>query len=148
MRRSGNCGRKREYRHCPNCGGRRYRGFGASLRTDSTGSQYADFTTSSAGLKKALAAGCATPEIAFADDASMGIVTGNGIRAPSPVSGSGAASFVAIFSTFGMPVIKVSAHSGDAATYKLMHSVMMKGLASTVIEAMQAAETAGCADWP
>jgi 3-hydroxyisobutyrate dehydrogenase-like beta-hydroxyacid dehydrogenase len=46
-----------------------------------------------------------------------------------------------------MPVELVSEVAGDAATRKLLRSVVMKGLAGTVIEALRGAEHAGCADW-
>jgi 3-hydroxyisobutyrate dehydrogenase-like beta-hydroxyacid dehydrogenase len=46
-----------------------------------------------------------------------------------------------------MPVTRISSQAGDAATRKLLRSIMMKGLAGTVIEAMRGAERAGCADW-
>ena len=77
----------------------------------------------------------------------MSIVPGNGIRAPTLVSGSGAQRFVEIFTRFGMPSSVVSLQAGDAATRKLVRSVMMKGWAAVVIEALQAAEAAGCTDW-
>jgi len=108
---------------------------------------YADFSTASAGLKQTLANRCSSRDIAFADVAIMSIVPGNGIRAPTLVSGSGAQHFVDIFSGFGMPSSMVSLQAGDAATRKLVRSVMMKGLAAVVIESLQAAEAAGCADW-
>ena len=75
------------------------------------------------------------------------IVPGYGVRAPTLVSGSGAQRFVEAFSRFGMPTSAVSDTAGDAASRKLVRSVAMKGLAAVVIEAMQAAEAAGCSDW-
>src|SRR5262249_41818606 len=62
-------------------------------------------------------------------------------------SGDGAQRFVEIFRPLGMPVEMVSTIPGDAATRKLLRSVMMKGLAGVVIEAMRGAEQAGCAAW-
>jgi 3-hydroxyisobutyrate dehydrogenase-like beta-hydroxyacid dehydrogenase len=46
-----------------------------------------------------------------------------------------------------MPVNQVSEQAGDAALRKLLRSVMMKGLAGCVIEALRGAEQAGCAEW-
>ena len=108
---------------------------------------YADFSTAAADLKQSLGSRCASREIAFADVAIMSIVPGNGVRAPTLVSGTGAQRFVEVFSGFGMPSSVVSQQAGDAATRKLVRSVMMKGLAAVVIEALQAAEAAGCTDW-
>lgn len=108
---------------------------------------YADFSTAPASLKQQLAERCAARGIPFADVAIMAIVPGKGIQVPTLVSGAGAEQFVDMFRGFGMPSESVSTVAGDAAARKLLRSVMMKGLAAVVIEAMQAAETAGCADW-
>ena len=108
---------------------------------------YADFSTAAADLKRDLAQRCERRGIDFADVAIMSIVPGNGVRAPTLVSGSGARRFVDIFTVLGMPTSMVSEQAGDAASRKLVRSVMMKGLAAVVIEAMQAAEAAGCVDW-
>jgi 3-hydroxyisobutyrate dehydrogenase-like beta-hydroxyacid dehydrogenase len=108
---------------------------------------YADFSTSSAGLKRELATVAAGRNLPFVDVALVGIVPGNGLRTPALASGSGAARFVAMFRPLGMPVELISEVVGDAATRKLLRSVVMKGLAGTVIEALRGAEQAGCADW-
>ena len=108
---------------------------------------YADFSTSTASAKKQMAAIAAGHGMAFVDIALMGTVPGRGLRTPALASGNGAARFVALFTELGMPVTNVSDQAGDAATRKLLRSVMMKGLAGTVIEAMRGAEKAGCADW-
>ena len=108
---------------------------------------YADLSTNTAAAKKQMAAIAAGHGMAFADIALMGTVPGKGLRTPALAAGNGADRFVAIFSELGMPVSKVSDQPGDAATRKLLRSVMMKGLAGTVIEAMRGAERAGCADW-
>jgi len=108
---------------------------------------YADFSTSSAGLKRELATVAAGRDLPFVDGALVSIVPGNGLRTPALVSGSGAAQFVAMFRPLGMPVELVSEVAGDAATRKLLRSVVMKGLAGAMIEALRGAEHAGCADW-
>ena len=108
---------------------------------------YADFSSSSPGTKQQLAAIAAGRGIKFADIALLGTVPGKGLRTPALASGTGATTFVDIFSTLGMPVDSISETAGDAATRKLLRSVMMKGLAGCVIEAMRAAERAGCANW-
>ena len=108
---------------------------------------YADFSSSSPGTKKRLAEIAAARGLVFADIALLGTVPGNGIRTPALAAGSGADRFVNTFATLGMPVSRVSNQAGDAAMRKLLRSVMMKGLAGCVIEAMRAAEKAGCAQW-
>jgi len=108
---------------------------------------YADFSTSSAGLKRELSTIAAERNLPFVDVALVSIVPGNGLRTPALASGSGAAHFVAMFRPLGMPVELVSEIAGDAATRKLLRSVVMKGLAGTVIEALRGAQQAGCGDW-
>lgn len=108
---------------------------------------YADLSTSSAGVKRLLADIAASRGIDFVDIALLSMVPGNGLKTPALASGPGAERFVSIFKPLGMPVEAISTVPGDAATRKLLRSVMMKGLASLVIEAMRAGQAAGCADW-
>lgn len=118
-----------------------------ALDSIKTGSLYADLSTSSATQKKNLAGIADSRGILFADIALMTIVPGNGMRTPALASGMGADRYVSIFSSLGVPVEAISNEAGDAATRKLLRSVMMKGLASLVIEAMQAGHAAGCEEW-
>lgn len=108
---------------------------------------YADFSTNSASAKKQLAERAAARHIAFADVALMAVVPGKGLRTPVMVSGTGAERFAALFAELGMPVEVVRGEAGEAATRKLLRSVMMKGLAAVIIESLRAGEAAGCAEW-
>jgi 3-hydroxyisobutyrate dehydrogenase-like beta-hydroxyacid dehydrogenase len=108
---------------------------------------YADLSTSAPTVKRNIAALAAAEGVAFVDVALMAVVPGNGLRAPALVSGDGADRYVAVMAPFGVPVESVGATAGDAATRKLLRSVMMKGLAATVIEAMRAAEKVGLEHW-
>lgn len=108
---------------------------------------YADLSTSFPGVKRELAAVAGSRKFDFVDVALMAMVPGNGLRTPALASGPGATRFVATFKPLGMPVEAISDSAGDAATRKLLRSVMMKGLASVVIEALRAGHAAGCADW-
>lgn len=108
---------------------------------------YSDWSTASASLKASLAARAAEAGVVFADVALMAIVPGNGLRLPALCSGSGAERFETLFRPLGMDVEAISPVAGEAATRKLLRSVMMKGLAATVIEAMRGAEQAGCGGW-
>lgn len=108
---------------------------------------YADFSTNSAKVKLAMAQRAASFGFDFVDVALMTVVPGKGIRTPVMVSGAGALRFEAYFSAFDMPVTRIDGGAGDAATRKLLRSVMMKGLAAVIIESMRAGEAAGCADW-
>jgi 3-hydroxyisobutyrate dehydrogenase-like beta-hydroxyacid dehydrogenase len=108
---------------------------------------YADLSTSSAGVKRELADFASDRGFAFVDIALMSLVPGHGLRTPALAAGPGAELYVSIFKPLGVPVEAISRIPGDAATRKLLRSVMMKGLASLVIEAMRAGHAAGCADW-
>lgn len=107
---------------------------------------YADLSTSSAGVKRQLADVAAARDLVFADVALMSIVIGNGLRTPALASGSGAAALEAVLAPLGMPIEAVGEQAGDAATRKLLRSVVIKGLAALLIEAMHAAAAAGFAD--
>lgn len=112
-----------------------------------TNAIYADFASASAGLKRELADIAASREIGFCDVALMAMVPGNGIRTPSMFSGNAAATLKSILAPLGMPVEVVSEQAGDAAERKLLRSVVIKGTAALLIEALQGAHKAGCADW-
>lgn len=118
-----------------------------ALTSISTEALYADFSTNSPGAKKEMAAIAARYNFQFADIALMSTVLGNGLRTPALVSGDGAEKFIKLFTKLGMPVDYVSEVPGDAALRKLLRSIMMKGLAGTIIEALRAGEKAGCQDW-
>ena len=111
------------------------------------GALYADLSTSAARLKAELAELAGGRGLAFVDVAMMSIVPGNGIRLPALASGTGAHRFVTAFRPLGMDVEAVAGPAGLASTHKLLRSVVMKGLAALVIEAVEAAAAAGCSDW-
>jgi 3-hydroxyisobutyrate dehydrogenase-like beta-hydroxyacid dehydrogenase len=102
---------------------------------------YADLNTSSAEVKRRVAAVIAPAE--FVDVALLAPVPITGVRTPCLASGPGAARFAEIFGPLGMPVEVVA----DAATQKLIRSVFMKGIAAAAIESLSAAERAGCEPW-
>ena len=77
----------------------------------------------------------------------MGTVPGKGLRVPMLASGPGANRLIALCIDLPAQITVISEHTGDAATRKLLRSITMKGLAANVIEAMRAAEQAGCAEW-
>ena len=78
----------------------------------------------------------------------MGTVPGKGLRVPMLASGPGAKNrLLELCIDLPAQITVISEHTGDAATRKLLRSITMKGLAANVIEAMRAAEQAGCAEW-
>jgi 3-hydroxyisobutyrate dehydrogenase len=110
------------------------------------GAVYADLATSAAGLKQRLAADATDAGLRFVDVALMSPVPGKGLRTPALASGPGAGAFVEMINPLGMPVEYAGETAGDAATRKLLRSVVMKGLAALVAESMHAAHAAGFAE--
>lgn len=104
---------------------------------------YADLSTSSPELKQRLARVAANAGIGFVDVALMSTVPGKGLRTPALASGSTVDAFVAMMSPLGMPVEPAGGEPGQAATRKLLRSVVMKGMAALIIESLRAAEAAG-----
>lgn len=111
------------------------------------GQVYADANTSAVSLKRQLAALVEPTGAAFADVALMGPVPGRGIATPALASGPGAEAFVTAFAALGMPVEPVGDAPGDAARRKLLRSIVWKGTAAVVTEALAAARAAGAEDW-
>lgn len=108
---------------------------------------YADFASASAGLKRELAATASSAGLRFCDVALMAMVPGNSIKTPAMFAGDGAVELNNLLTRFGMPVDIVSSHAGDAAERKLLRSVVIKGLAGLLIEAVEGAGKAGCEEW-
>jgi 3-hydroxyisobutyrate dehydrogenase-like beta-hydroxyacid dehydrogenase len=110
------------------------------------GTVWADLNTASPGLKAALAdkAGEAVPVV---DVALMSPVPGKGVRTPMLVSGPAADRYAETMTAYGAQVTVQPGPVGEAISRKLLRSVFYKGLAAAVVEAVTAAEAAGCGDW-
>ncbi len=108
---------------------------------------YADFASASAGLKRELASTANNAGFKFCDVALMAMVPGNGVKTPAMFAGDGAGQLKELLSGFGMPIDIVSAQAGDAAERKLLRSVVIKGLAGLLIEALEGAHQADIQDW-
>jgi 3-hydroxyisobutyrate dehydrogenase-like beta-hydroxyacid dehydrogenase len=108
---------------------------------------YADLSTASAEHKRRLARLADRRSLAFADVALMSTVKGSGLATPQLASGSGAAGYAALVRELGAQVEVIGEQPGDAATRKLLRSVVTKGLAALLIEVMRAATEAGLAGW-
>lgn len=108
---------------------------------------YADLSTSAPSLKAELAVLAGAHRRPFVDVALMKSVPGKGWRTPALASGPGAERYASLMGRFGVPVEPLGDKAGDASTRKLLRSVMMKGLAGLVIEAMRAADAAGRSEW-
>jgi 3-hydroxyisobutyrate dehydrogenase-like beta-hydroxyacid dehydrogenase len=108
---------------------------------------YADLSTGSPGSKAELAALVANRGASFADVALMSPVPGRGLGAPALVSGSGATRYAELVNARGGSVEVVGPAAGEAASRKLLRSVVTKGLAGVLMEAMEGAEATGRGEW-
>lgn len=111
------------------------------------GTVWADLNTTSPGVKAALVERLAGRDVPVVDVALMAPVPGKGLRTPMLVSGDGAGRYAELMGGLGAPVTIQPGPAGTAISRKLLRSVFFKGLAAAVVEALEAAETAGCADW-
>ncbi len=112
-----------------------------------TGTLWADLNTAAPGVKSALVDALAGRDNPVVDVALMSPVPGKGLRTPMLVSGPGADRYATAMRALGADVIVQPGPVGAAISRKLLRSVFYKGLAAAVVEALAAAEAAGCAEW-
>lgn len=108
---------------------------------------YADLSSNSVAIKQELADTARANNFLFVDVALMSIVPGKGLNTPMLAAGTGAEKFLTLCEALPVSIDIVSDQAGDASMRKLLRSIMMKGLAGTVIEALRGAEKAGCKEW-
>jgi 3-hydroxyisobutyrate dehydrogenase-like beta-hydroxyacid dehydrogenase len=101
---------------------------------------YADLNTTAPQLKREVASIIEKTGAAFVDAALMDPVPPKGLRTEVYASGSGARLFTEKMTPFGMPVTYLDGEAGNAATHKLVRSIMYKGVAAVIIECLEAAE--------
>ena len=83
----------------------------------------------------------------FADVAILGPVPTQGVKTPLMVSGPGSRAVADLLAPLGADVEIADGEPGAAMAHKLLRSVLMKGLASVVVEAVTAGRAAGLEDW-
>jgi 3-hydroxyisobutyrate dehydrogenase-like beta-hydroxyacid dehydrogenase len=111
------------------------------------GTVWADLNTASPQVKAALVERSAARDVPVVDVALLSPVPGRGLRTPMLASGEGAARYAEILAGLGIRVTIQPGTAGEASARKLLRSVFYKGLAAAVVEALAAAEAAGCAEW-
>jgi 3-hydroxyisobutyrate dehydrogenase-like beta-hydroxyacid dehydrogenase len=111
------------------------------------GTVWADLNTASPGVKAQAAADVADLGVPVVDVALMAVVPGLGLRTPMVVAGEGAQRYAELLTPLGADVTVQPGPAGAAISRKLLRSVFYKGLAAAVLEALEGAEGAGCADW-
>ncbi|MDH3303416.1 MAG: NAD(P)-binding domain-containing protein [Acidimicrobiia bacterium] len=112
-----------------------------------TDALYADLATSSPTVKLDLEAMAERKGFAFADVALLAMVPGHGLATPSLASGPGANRYAETINRFGGYVEPLAAATGVAAGRKLLRSVMMKGFAAVILEAVKAGAAADDLGW-
>ena len=108
---------------------------------------WADLNTASPGTKRQLASIAEAGGVLFADVAMMAPVPGRGLRVPMLASGDGAARYAGLLNPLGAGIELLDGPAGLAATRKLLRSVFYKGMASAIVEALEAARAAGHEQW-
>jgi 3-hydroxyisobutyrate dehydrogenase-like beta-hydroxyacid dehydrogenase len=101
---------------------------------------YADLNTAAPQLKRDLAPIIEKTGASFIDAALMDPVPPKGLGTQVYASGSGAEIFAEKMIPLGMPVTYLDHEAGNAATHKLVRSIMYKGVAAVIIECLEAAE--------
>ena len=114
----------------------------AHLRTDTV---YADLNAASPARKVTVARALGTGQ--FADVAVLAPVARQGVRTPVLVSGPGADGYAGLLARFDGPIEVVGGEPGAASSRKLLRSIFMKALATSILEALAAGRAAGCEEW-
>jgi 3-hydroxyisobutyrate dehydrogenase-like beta-hydroxyacid dehydrogenase len=101
---------------------------------------YTDMNTAALQLKRDIAPFIEKTGALFVDAALMDPVPPKGLRTQVYASGNGAELFTEKMTPLGMPVTYLDKEAGNAATHKLVRSIMYKGVAAAIIECLEAAE--------
>jgi 3-hydroxyisobutyrate dehydrogenase-like beta-hydroxyacid dehydrogenase len=111
------------------------------------GQLYADLNTAAPQLKRDIAPAIERTGALFVDAALMDPVPPKGLRTQVYASGSGAEMFAEEMSPLGMPVTVLDGEAGNAATHKLVRSIMYEGVAAVIIECLEAAQALNMTDY-
>ena len=101
---------------------------------------YADLNTAAPQLKRELVPIIEKSGALFIDGALMSPVLPKGLGTPLYASGSGAKLFAEMMAPLGMPITFLDYEAGNAATHKLVRSIVYKGVAAVVMECLEAAK--------
>jgi 3-hydroxyisobutyrate dehydrogenase-like beta-hydroxyacid dehydrogenase len=101
---------------------------------------YADLNTTAPQLKRDIATIIEKMGASFVDAALMEPVLPKGLGTLVYASGSGAELFAKKMTPLGMPVTYLDREAGNAATHKLVRSILYKGVAAVIMECLEAAQ--------
>ena len=99
---------------------------------------YADMNTSSPQQKISIEHLLQSSGVQFVDMAIMAPVPPKGIKTPFLISGNGAALLKEQLDKYDLNIELLSNKTGDASTRKLLRSIVYKGIAAVICEAMEA----------
>ncbi len=102
------------------------------------GKIYAEMNTSSPQKKNAVYEIIKPSGVQYVDLAIMAPVPPQGIKTPFLLSGPGAKSMKEKLEDFNLNIEVLSETTGDASTKKLLRSIVYKGIAAVICEAMEA----------
>jgi len=121
--------------------------FAAALDAMGPGAVWADLNTAAPGIKQRLAEMGRARGVPVTDIAMMAPVPGRGLRVPMLASGDAAGQVARRLGAYGADVEVLDGPAGLAASKKLLRSVFYKGMAASIVEALEAARAAGHEDW-
>lgn len=107
---------------------------------------YVDVSASTPATKEAIWEAIKDTGVLFADAAMLGSLPKDKHKVPITASGNGAAKFRELMTPYGMKITLAGEKAGSASAIKLVRSIFMKGIASLMIEMLQAADAYGVSD--
>ena len=110
------------------------------------GQLYVDVSASTPATKEAIWEAIKDTGVLFADAAMLGSLPKDKHQVPITASGNGAEKFHELMTPYGMKITLAGEKAGAASAIKLVRSIFMKGIASLMIEMLQAGDAYGVAD--
>ena len=110
------------------------------------GQLYIDVSASTPATKEAIWDLIGGTGVLFGDAAMLGSLPKDKHRVPITASGNGASKFREVMAPHGMEITLAGEKAGAASAIKLVRSIFMKGIASLMIEMLQAADAYGVSD--
>ena len=105
-----------------------------------------DVSASTPAIKKAIWEAVQNTGVLFVDAAMLGSLPKDKHKVPITASGNGAEKFQQVMTPYGMKITLAGETAGAASAIKLVRSIFMKGIATLMIEMLQAADAYGVTD--
>ena len=104
------------------------------------GKIYADVSASTPAVKEKIWEAVRDTGVKFVDAAMLGSLPKDKHQVPITASGNGADTLKEMMTPYGMKITTAGEKAGAASAIKLVRSIYMKGIASLMIEMLQAAD--------